>query len=53
MKRFLMVVAVGLVGAALMIACGGDKKPAETGGTGAGSSSAADTSSAAPSASAS
>jgi hypothetical protein len=34
MKQFLTVVAVGVLGAFLLIACGGDKKPAETGGTG-------------------
>ena len=39
MKQFLTVVAVGVLGAFLLIACGGDKKPAETGGTG-GSESA-------------
>ena len=49
MKQFLTVVAVGVLGAFLLIACGGDKKPAETGGAGAGS--AAPTESAAPAAS--
>jgi hypothetical protein len=32
MKQFLTVVAVGVFGAFVLIACGGDKKPAETGG---------------------
>jgi hypothetical protein len=32
MKQFLTVVAVGVIGAFVLIACGGDKKPAETGG---------------------
>lgn len=42
MKQFLTVVAVGVLGAFLLIACGGDKKPAETGGAApAGSESAA------------
>ncbi|MBI2391863.1 MAG: hypothetical protein HYV09_19890 [Deltaproteobacteria bacterium] len=54
MKQFLTVVAVGVLGAFLLIACGGDKKPAETGGTApAGTESAAPaaTESAAPAAS--
>ncbi len=53
MKQFLTVVAVGAIGALLLIACGGDKKPAETGGAGMGSESAmpAGTDSAAPAAS--
>lgn len=49
MKQFLTVVAVGVLGAFLLIACGGDKKPAETGGAGAGSAAPAE--SAAPAAS--
>jgi len=40
MKQFLTVVAVGVLGAFLLIACGGDKKPAETGGAPAGTESA-------------
>lgn len=53
MKQFLTVVAVGVLGAFLLVACGGDKKPAETSGTGAGTESAAPagTDSAAPAAS--
>ncbi len=53
MKQFLTVVAVGVLGAFLLIACGGDKKPAETGGTPAGTETApaAGTDSAAPAAS--
>ena len=53
MKQFLTVVAVGVLGAFLLIACGGDKKPAESGGAGAGTESAAPaaTDSAAPAAS--
>jgi hypothetical protein len=49
MKQFLTVVAVGVLGAFLLVACGGDKKPAETGGAGGASSAPAD--SAAPAAS--
>jgi hypothetical protein len=54
MKQFLTVVAVGVLGAFLLIACGGDKKPAETGGTPAGTETApaaSGTESAAPAAS--
>lgn len=52
MKQFLTVVAVGVLGAFLLIACGGDKKPAETGGaTGTESATPASTDSAAPAAS--
>jgi hypothetical protein len=53
MKQFLTVVAVGVLGAFLLIACGGDKKPAETSGTTTGTESAmpASTDSAAPAAS--
>jgi hypothetical protein len=40
MKQFLTVVAVGVLGAFLLIACGGDKKPAETGGAGGAESAA-------------
>ncbi|MBK7398756.1 MAG: hypothetical protein IPJ34_21295 [Myxococcales bacterium] len=46
MKRFLTVMAVGVIGAFILVACGGDKKPAETGGAGAGSSAAPEASSA-------
>ena len=53
MKRFLMVVAVGIIGAALLVACGGDKKPAETGGAGGSSAAPMDSSMPMPSASAS
>jgi hypothetical protein len=38
MKQFLTVVAVGVLGAFLLVACGGDKKPAETGGAGGAAS---------------
>ena len=38
MKRFLTVAAIGVVGAALLIACGGGAKPADS-PAGAGSSS--------------
>jgi hypothetical protein len=48
MKQFLTVVAVGVLGAFLLVACG-EKKPAETGGAGAASSGSAE--SAAPAAS--
>lgn len=53
MKQFLTVVAVGVIGAFVLIACGGDKKPAETGGTPATTETApaAGTDSAAPAAS--
>ena len=47
MKRFLTVMAVGVIGAFILVACGGDKKPAETGGT-AGSGSAMPEASSAP-----
>jgi hypothetical protein len=50
MKRFLTVMAVGVLGAFILVACGGDKKPAETGGAGAGSGSAAPEASSAPAA---
>ncbi len=49
MKRFLTVMAVGVIGAFILVACGGDKKPAETGGA-AGSGSAAPEASSAPAA---
>ena len=39
MKQFLTVVAVGVLGAFLLVACGGGAKPAETAGA-AGSASA-------------
>jgi hypothetical protein len=48
MKQFLTVVAVGVLGAFLLVACGGSQKPAESG---AGASSAAPAESAAPAAS--
>jgi hypothetical protein len=55
MKQFLTVVAVGVLGAVLLVACGGDKKEANTGGTGAGGETSAtapaSTDSAAPAAS--
>lgn len=52
MKRFLMVAAVGVFGAALLIACGGGAKPAESpaGAASSGSAPAAVDSSAAPAA---
>jgi len=50
MKQVLTVVAVGVLGAFLLIACGGDKKPAEAGGAGASSGAPAE-SAAAPAAS--
>jgi hypothetical protein len=54
MKQFLTVVAVGVLGAFLLVACGGDKKPAETGGAGAGAAPmGSDSSMAAPATSAS
>jgi hypothetical protein len=54
MKQFLTVVAVGVLGAFLLSACGGDKKPAETSGTPASTETApaaTGTDSAAPAAS--
>jgi hypothetical protein len=53
MKRFLMVAAVGVFGAALLIACGGGAKPADSpagAASGSGSAPAAMDSSAAPAA---
>lgn len=43
MKQFLTVVAVGVLGSFLLIACGGGSKPAETGGAPATTESAAPT----------
>ena len=53
MKQFLTVVAVGVLGAFLLVACGGDKKPAETGGAGGAAPMGSDSSMAAPATSAS
>lgn len=53
MKRFLTVAVVGVLGAALLIACGGGAKPAETpAGAASGSASAPAADSAAPATSA-
>jgi hypothetical protein len=52
MKRFLTVAVVGVLGAALLIACGGSEKPANSPAGAASSSAPAAPDSAAPATSA-